>query len=130
MKSTPYCINLTSDQLAEAGLTAEDVGRTISFTLNELPDGRYELENTEAEPAGEEETSAEGEGEGLDVAEKAVEAEDPQDSGVESTTSPSLDGQEDSPAGSDDELLGYTRPKKKGGPKVDMKAMRGNYRMN
>ena len=53
MKSSP-CINLTKDQLAEAGLSTEDVGRTVSFTLKELPDGGYELENTEAEPAGEE----------------------------------------------------------------------------
>ena len=84
MKSSP-CINLTKDQLAEAGLSTEDVGRTVSFTLKELPDGGYELENTEAEPAGEEETMAEGEGEGLDVAERAVSAEDPQDSGVDET---------------------------------------------
>jgi hypothetical protein len=130
MKSTPCCINLTKDQLAEAGLTTDDVGRTIAFTLNELPDGGYELENTEAEPAGEKETMAEGEGEGLDVAEKAVSAEDPQDSGVDETTSPSLDGQEDSPNGDEEERLGYKRPKKKAGPGVDMKAMRGNYRIN
>lgn len=120
---TKQCIYLDENQLAEAGLSPEDVGVPITFTLMKGEDGTYELERSSDSSETESETESEDSG----VADKAVSAEDPQDAGVD-TTSPALDGQPDSPAGEED-ILGYTRPKKKSSPKINMKSMRGSYRM-
>lgn len=123
---TKQCLYLTSEQLKEAGLSPEDVGQTLTFTLSAGEDGTYELERDSS--SGEElGTENEGDMEESSNPERALTMEDPQDSEVD-ITSPALDGQPDSPAG-EDSSLGYSRPKKKSGPKVNMKAMRGSYRM-